>query len=155
MAVVYLSLGSNIDPDQNLRRAVQALSEVGQVDAVSAAWETPPVGTSGANFLNAAVKFRTEYTSEGLKSQVLRPIEHQMGRVRTRDKFAPRTIDLDILLFDGFLMEAGLWQQVHLAAPLAELIPDYENPETHETLQQAAQRLLRRTPCRVRSDIFL
>ncbi len=154
MFVVYLSLGSNIDPDRNLRKAVQALMAVGPVDSISSAWETPPVGTSGANFLNAAVKIRTEKTPEGLKSQVLRRIEQQMGRVRTRDKFAPRTIDLDILLFNGNLMEANLWQQAHLAAPLAELLPDYQNLETHETLQQAAQRLLRSTPCRVRSDVF-
>ena len=61
-------------------------------------WETPPVGSRGSNFLNAALLIRTTLTSGLLKSLVLRPIEIQMGRVRTANKNAPRPIDLDILV---------------------------------------------------------
>lgn len=138
---VYLSLGSNIAPERNLPLAVEKLGEFGEVLAVSEAWESPPVGTSGANFLNAAVLLRTSQTLKMLKLEMLRPIEEAMGRVRGEDKNAPRPIDLDILIYNGRLLDEELWKHAHLAVPLAALHPSYTHPVSGETLASATRKL--------------
>jgi 7,8-dihydro-6-hydroxymethylpterin-pyrophosphokinase len=68
-----------------------------------------------------------------------------LGRVRTENKYAPRTIDLDILVVDGAVCEPQIWSQAFLAIPLSELLPDYLEPETGETLSQVSTRLKRET----------
>jgi 7,8-dihydro-6-hydroxymethylpterin-pyrophosphokinase len=75
-----------------------------------------------------------------------------MGRVRTDDKNASRTIDIDIILFDGTLMDPDLWNHVHLALPVSELFPDYSS-ETGERLKDIARDLARSTPIQLRKDI--
>lgn len=92
-----LLLGSNIQPEENLRRAVELLRQYFVVEKVSAAWETPAVGSDGPDFLNAAVVIHTSLDPWQLKERFLRPLEAQLGRVRTADKNAPRTIDIDIV----------------------------------------------------------
>jgi len=144
--LVYLGLGSNISPETNLPSALKRLRGMLQVEAVSRAWKTPAIGTVGPDFLNAAIAIRTELSPDELKSQVIRKIENQMGRIRTEDKNAPRPIDIDILIFDEKLVESQIWSQVHLAVPLAELLPDYLHSGSGETLAQAARRLSSATP---------
>jgi 2-amino-4-hydroxy-6-hydroxymethyldihydropteridine diphosphokinase len=139
---VYLGLGSNIAPEENLPRAFEMLSTQVHVEAHSGAWETPAVGSSGPNFINAAVQVSTNLAAGILKKQVLRKIENQLGRLRTADKNAPRSIDLDILIYGNRICDLHIWGYAHLAAPLAELIPDFQNTETKETLAEAARRLL-------------
>jgi 2-amino-4-hydroxy-6-hydroxymethyldihydropteridine diphosphokinase len=136
-----LNLGSNILPAQNLPRTITLLSKMVEIQEVSSAWETPPVGTNGPVFINAAVLIFTELSAEMLKQGILRPIERKSGRVRTMDRFAPRPIDLDIVIFNGELLDLELWEQAYLAVPTAELLPDYVNPNTGETLSQIAERL--------------
>lgn len=89
-----------------------------------------------------------------LKEQVLRPLETQMGRVRTEDKNAPRPIDLDMILFDGILLDPSLWQHVHRAVPVSEVFPDYPS-ETCESLKDVAARLAQSTPIQIRKDISI
>jgi len=147
-----LLLGSNIQAEQNLPLAVSLLEQEVTVLQISSIWETPSVGSSGPDFLNAALLVSTSWEAEGLKLQVLRPLEARMGRVRSRDKNAPRTIDLDIVLFDGRLMDPGFWRHAYRAIPVAEIFPDYEF-SPGEKLKEAAARLVRATPIRLRSDI--
>lgn len=137
----YLGLGSNIDPAENLLKAAAALGCSLQVQAFSSVWETPPVGGKGANFLNAVLSVYTPLALEALREQVLRPLEARMGRVRTADPNAPRPIDLDVLLYDGRVIEPEVWEQAYWAAPLAELLPELAHPESGETLAQVARRL--------------
>ncbi len=144
--LVYLGLGSNISPQRNIPRAIQLIKEAVQVITISKIWNTPAVGTEGPNFLNAAIAVQTDLSPERLKSEVTRRIEDQLGRVRTEDKNAPRPIDIDILIYDHRLFDPQIWTLVHLAVPLAELVPSYIHPETGETLAQTAQRLLVETP---------
>lgn len=151
---VYLGLGSNISPEKNIPKAIKLLKEAVQVTAVSKVWETLAVGTEGPNFLNAAIAIQTELSPEQLKKGVARKIEDQLGRVRTEDKNAPRPIDLDILIYDHKLFDPQIWTQVHLAVPLAELIPSYIHPETGETLVQTAQQLSLEIPINERSDVL-
>ncbi len=155
MPRVYLSVGSNIAPEENLPRALRLLAERVRVLGVSQVWQTPPYGTQGAPFLNAAILIETPLSAEMLKREVLRPIEAALGRVRSPDKFAPRPIDLDIILYSGRLLDPEVWQRPHLAIPLAELLPDYENPRTGERLAEAARRLLPPAGFFPRSDVVL
>jgi 2-amino-4-hydroxy-6-hydroxymethyldihydropteridine diphosphokinase len=138
---VYVGLGSNIEPEANLPRALDLLCEQVELEAISTVWETPPAGLKGHNFLNAVVLAKTQLTMGLLKSLVLRPAEIQLGRVRTANKYAPRTIDLDILIYDGRVIDKSIWEQAFIAVPLAELLPDLSHPETGESLREAAQRL--------------
>ncbi len=137
---VYLSIGSNIDPEANLPKAIEMLSKYGQVEAVSEAWESHAVGSDGPNFLNASVELTTDLEPSELKERLARPIEDALGRVRTEDKNAPRPIDVDVMMVDGEAFNADRWDNAFVLLPIAELLPDAPHPVTHERLEDAAQR---------------
>jgi 2-amino-4-hydroxy-6-hydroxymethyldihydropteridine diphosphokinase len=138
---VILGLGSNINPEQNMIRALDLLCQQTDVQRVSSAWESPAVGSDGPDFLNAAVWINTSLSLPELKQRTLRPIEAQLGRVRTADKNAPRTIDIDILIYEENLVEPAVWHQGFLAIPVAELLPDYKHPQSGEPIHKAVERL--------------
>lgn len=142
----YLLLGSNIRPEVHLPQALNLLRQRAQVFAVSRVWETPPVGTAGPPFYNAAVGLLTDLPPEALKRRLLRPIEAQLGRVRTSDKFAPRTIDLDLVVYANEVLDPEVWQYAHIAVPLSEILPGLRHPKSGETLARCAARLLHETP---------
>jgi len=152
---LYIGLGSNIEPELNLPRALDLLGRSLEILAYSSIWETPAAGSEGPPYLNLALYARTPLNARAVKLEILREIEDRLGRVRTEDKNSPRTIDLDILIFDGQVLEPKLWERYYEAAPLAELLPDYTNPESGETLQQVACRLSRGLKLRrVHSDLI-
>jgi 2-amino-4-hydroxy-6-hydroxymethyldihydropteridine diphosphokinase len=155
MTQVYLSLGSNIAAEINLPRSVHLLKKQIIINKASSVWETVPVGTTGPNFLNAVVACDVIQTINDLKEKILQPIENQLGRVRVADKYAPRTIDLDIIIYNDLVIEKRIWELVFLAVPLAELIPDYLNPETGETLILTAEKLKKENWLKLRPDINL
>jgi 2-amino-4-hydroxy-6-hydroxymethyldihydropteridine diphosphokinase len=145
---VFVALGSNINPERNFPEAVRLLSSRCTLVAVSPVYETAPVGkTDQPSFLNAAVLIETELSAQELKTQVLQRIEQQLGRVRTADKNAPRTIDLDITLFGDEVLDIGhrhipdpdLLRYPHVAVPMADLAPDYVHPESGQTLKEIAE----------------
>jgi dihydroneopterin aldolase / 2-amino-4-hydroxy-6-hydroxymethyldihydropteridine diphosphokinase len=161
----FVTLGSNIDPEANLSAAVKLLSERAEIELIAASpvYETAPVGTlDQANFLNAAVLLRTPLSAEALKHEVLAPIEQALGRVRTTDKNAPRTIDLDVVLYDYAVIFNGerrvpdpdVIMHPHVAVPLADIAPYYVHPESGESLEEIADRL-RRRPMRRRDDVIV
>ena len=146
-----IALGSNIEPEANLRRAVEMLachlpirgvSRVYASDAVGAP-QTPP-------FLNAAVLVETDLSPTSLRNEVLRPIEAELGRVRGADRNAPRPIDLDLVLYGELVLddpEAGLVlpdpaiaRHAHMALPLADLAPEARHPLSGETWRTIASR---------------
>lgn len=151
-ATVYLSLGSNIDPVTNLKRAVELLGHRCTVVTVSHAYRTPPQGfAEQADFLNLAVKLSTEMDAYTLKTSVLDWIERELKRVRDPlNKNAPRTIDLDISLWGDGVFEYGdkpwrvpdkdILRFAHVALPLAEIAPDYVHPLEGVTLATIAAR---------------
>ncbi len=149
---VLVTVGSNIDPVANLRAGVRKLREQAglSVVAVSPVYRTPPVGkVDQPDFLNAAVAVQTSLPPGELKTGVLQPIEEALGRVRTADKNAPRTIDLDIALYGYEVLDLGsrhipdpdIKKHAHIARPLADLAPHYIHPETGETLEEIARQL--------------
>ena len=131
MRVAYVGLGSNLgDREGTLRRALELLAEHVDVAAVSSFRETDPVGMlEQPRFVNAAARVETDRTPRELLD-VLLAAERELGRER-RERWGPRTIDLDLLLYGGeSLDEPGLTlphprlhERRFVLEPLAELDP--------------------------------
>lgn len=152
VAPILVCLGSNIEPEENLRRALAELARAVELCGVSRVYRSAPVGNPlDPLFLNAAVAIATPLSPRALKHEVLRPIEHRLGRVRTPVRHAPRTIDLDLAIYGSMIFESpvmslnlpepGILRYAHVALPLADLAPAFEHPETGETLAAIAERL--------------
>ncbi len=148
--LAYLALGSNIEPERNLREAVRHLARHGQVRAVSSVWETEPAGYAAQpKFLNAALALATPLTAQAVRAEVIPELEAALGRVRTQNKYGPRTIDVDLVLFNAEVLDLGrhhipdpeLATRPFVAIPLAEIAPDYVHPETGQTLREIAASL--------------
>jgi 2-amino-4-hydroxy-6-hydroxymethyldihydropteridine diphosphokinase len=137
----YLSIGSNIEPETYLPKAVQLLRDYGQVMNISSIWESHAVGSDGPNFLNLCVFFLTDLRPVDLKEQIIRPIESKLGRIRYADKNAPRTIDLDIVLLDNQPLNVNFWDYAFVVVPLAELIPDFQHPIRREKLSRVSEQI--------------
>ncbi len=123
---VYLIIGSNIDPESNIPTAVrnlQARSEL-KIINMSSVWKTRSVGVQASDFLNIALCLDTTLDQRHLKDNVLSVIENKMGRVRSEDKFAPRPIDLDIVIFNDSIVDSNLFKYDYLILPFAEMIPE-------------------------------
>jgi 2-amino-4-hydroxy-6-hydroxymethyldihydropteridine diphosphokinase len=134
-------VGSNIDPVENISKAIRILRQQIEICKITKGYETESVGSPGPNFLNLAILLNTAYKVDDLKWKVLRPIEQKLGRERSLDKNAPRTIDLDITVFDGIVMDHNLWKRFYIAVPVAELCPDLMNPETGQSLHKITETL--------------
>jgi len=132
------------------------LSGCCQLLAVSHVWESKPVGcTRQAPFLNAAVLLGTSRPPLALRAEILRRIEDSLGRTRACDeKNVPRTIDIDLVLFDTQVIEGDGWRlpdpaivsHSFVAVPLAELSPNYIHPTAGRTLAELAHSLLANCP---------
>lgn len=165
MNLAYLLLGSNIEPERNLPASVAYLCRFGRVRAASAVWQTAPVGrTDQPDYLNAAVLLETPLSAQELQETAITFIEGALGRVRTADKNAPRTIDVDILLFNHEVLSLGrrripspeILERPFVAILLAEIAPEYVHPEIGQTLRQiAAQFAGEAANMRKREDILL
>ncbi len=147
-----LLLGSNIEAEENIPLAIRLLRQQLDILKLSSAWESASVECCYPDFLNMAALVTTNLEAQGLKWQVLRPLETRMGRVRTDDKNAARPIDLDIILFDKQVLDPDLWLQVHRATPVAEIFPELRSA-SGETLLEASRRLQQVTGIQVRKDI--
>lgn len=150
-----LLVGSNIRPEYHLPLAVRQLHGFFVVEGVSRVWQTPAVGSMGPPFLNAAVRIRTALGPEEMKREVLRPLEAQLGRVRSEDKNAPRTIDIDLVLWGEEVLEPRIWEWAHVAVPVAEVWPYPLIGPGGETLQEAARRLRTNVQIGHRGDVLL
>jgi len=137
---VYLGLRSNIGDRRGwLRAAIQLLQVKGlEVEAVSSAWETEPVGEilDQPDFLNAAIRVRSSLEPEALLDQ-LKDVEAELGRETGLPRHSPRVIDVDLLLMGGLEYESARLRLPHrevtsrrfVLAPLLELDPDLTLPD--------------------------
>jgi len=139
--LAYLNLGSNIQPETNLPKAVELLSKYGEILKTSNVWESEAIGTHGPNYLNVCILFRSRFTQIELKERVTRRIEAQLGRQRSADKYSPRSMDIDVVLFDDNPAQADLWELAYVVVPLAEIYPEYRNPVSDEKVSETASRL--------------
>ena len=152
--LVYLNLGSNIAPEINLVKAIKLLRKYGKVQAVSRAWESRSVGATGPNYLNACVAFVSPFMQAELKERIIRPIEAQLGRKRSENKYVPRTIDIDIVLFDGKPNNDKFWKFAFVIVPLAEIYPSYQNPLVQEKIIETATRLRQEVWIEARPEVL-
>jgi len=150
----YLNLGSNIEPEINLAGAIQLLYQYGDVRKISNAWESKSVGAEAPNYLNACVLFMSTYMQIELKERIIRPIEAQLGRKRSENRYAPRTIDIDIVLFDEKPYNNKFWNYAFVIIPLAEIYPEYQNPITHENITKTATRLCNQVWMETRPEVL-
>lgn len=142
-ALVYIGIGSNIEPERNITHALDLLARKTDLVAVSpfyrsAALERP----EQPDFLNGVCSVATMLSARALKNEVLRAIETTLGRVRCADKYAARTLDLDILLYadkvcdedDLKIPDPDIRTRPFVAVPLLALAPDAVLPDTGERL---------------------
>lgn len=142
-------LGSNIEAEKNFPLAVELLKHFGRVCGASQVWETTPIGVKASlSFLNAAVLLETSLDAVALLSAAIPYVESSLKRIRSDDKHAPRTIDVDLMLFNDEVLDVErhhipapqVLQWPFVAAQLAQISPEYIHPESGETLAQIAQR---------------
>ena len=129
MTIAYIALGANLGERlQTIRSAIRDLAEVGSIEAISSVYETDPVGYADQPaYLNAVVATDTALTAEGLLDALL-SIERAHGRVRTFPN-APRTLDLDIILFGDEVRQSErltiphprMQERTFVLAPLNEI----------------------------------
>ncbi len=152
MNQAYIFIGSNIDRRKNYITALKRLTRLGKLAATSSVYETGAVGNrAGADFYNGAVLLETPLSAEAVKRR-LRQIEAEMGRQRTGNRYAPRTIDLDLVLYNRDLITSPdlripdplILERPFLAQTLAEISPDYVHPSDGRTLAQIAEGLVSR-----------
>jgi len=152
--LAYLNLGSNIQPETNLLKAVELLSVFGEIMQRSQAWESEPIGTTGSNYLNMCVQFQTHLEAIALKEEAIHPVENQLGRKRGPDKFAPRSMDIDIILFDDQPINNECWKLAFVVVPLADIYPEFIIPTTGESVLETATRLRREVWLEARRGIL-
>ncbi|MEO7033721.1 MAG: 2-amino-4-hydroxy-6-hydroxymethyldihydropteridine diphosphokinase [Polyangiaceae bacterium] len=143
-----LGLGSNLgDRLGFLRAAARKLQQHAQITAVSALYETDPVGPQQPDYLNAAVRLRLEL-SPGQILELLLGIEFGLGRERL-ERWGPRTLDLDLLHIAGHAVEVAglvvphreLTRRAFALLPLLDVMPDATDPTTGQRYVQLAQTL--------------
>jgi 2-amino-4-hydroxy-6-hydroxymethyldihydropteridine diphosphokinase len=147
LATAYFALGSNLgDRAANLNAAIQKLSQVDRVNVrrVSPFLDNPAVGgpANSPRFLNAVAELVTTLSPEELLIHLLE-VERSLGRVR-REKWGPRTIDLDLLLYDSEVIQTEQLKVPHphmhersfVLQPLAELAPRLVHPISKKTVDE-------------------
>src|SRR5512143_1899534 len=106
MVRAFVGIGSNIDPAQNVRAALRCLARQTRLVAISTVYLTEPLGRpEQAPYYNCVAEIATDVPPTELKYGMLRGIEDALGRRRTQDKYAPRTIDLDLLAYGDLVLD--------------------------------------------------
>ena len=141
MGKAFLSLGSNQQPEANLRSAFNALRERFGSIAASAVYRFPAVGFSGPDFLNAGAAIDSDLDPVALNAW-LHALEDAHGRDRSGPRFGDRTLDIDIVFYDDLVLDGPDHLQLprdelrhaFVLMPLAEIAPDFVDPRSGRTL---------------------
>jgi 2-amino-4-hydroxy-6-hydroxymethyldihydropteridine diphosphokinase len=144
-ATVYLSLGANLgDRLANLRLALARIQTLARLEDVSSLYETEPQGVSDQPlFLNAVCRVTTGLEPQALL-RFLKNLEQEIGRQPGGQRWGPRPIDLDILLYDGRVVDAPeltiphprLAERAFVLVPLCELAPELRHPLLGKTMKE-------------------
>lgn len=139
----FIGVGSNIQPERNVTDALAHLSKHVDITGISSFCKTTPLlRKNQEEYLNGVWQISTSIPPRELKFGVLRTIERALHRNRESDKYASRTIDLDLLLFGDLVIheenliipDPDIYRRSFIAFPLSELNPDLIMPDTKKPL---------------------
>lgn len=145
--VAYVGVGSNIRPEVHVPAALEKLKRRVRVTASSTFYRTPALERPhDPPFVNGVWRIQTDLSARALKSNVLRRIEDELGRTRGADRCAPRTIDLDLLVYGDTVVneskvrapDPNIRCRAFLAVPLLELAPALVLADSGERLDSLA-----------------
>jgi 2-amino-4-hydroxy-6-hydroxymethyldihydropteridine diphosphokinase len=151
MGRAFVAVGSNLNSATNVKAALQRLAQETVVRAISTVYLTEPIDhPEQPSYYNCVVEVATELTPLELKTRVLRGIEQMLGREREEDRFAARTIDLDLILYDDLVIDQtklvlpdpDIMLRPFLAIPLHELAPDLVLPGSRRPVSEVADAFL-------------
>ena len=148
-SVAYVAIGSNVEPMRNVPAAVEALARRARLTGLSTFYQTQAIGRPEQDdFVNGVVRIETTMAPLEFKREVLRDIEKGLGRQRDEDRFAPRTMDLDILLHGEVatrepglsLPDPDILERPFLIACLLELDPMLRMPDSGALLRDLSEK---------------
>jgi 2-amino-4-hydroxy-6-hydroxymethyldihydropteridine diphosphokinase len=143
MAEVFLSLGSNVNREMHIPKALEELAELFGPLIVSSIYESEAVGFEGEPFFNLAVKFHSDLPATDI-ARLLREIEFAHGRSQESRKFEPRALDIDLLIYGNQALEKGglrlprddIVKYAFMLEPLAEIDPKFIHPDLGQNFAQ-------------------
>jgi 2-amino-4-hydroxy-6-hydroxymethyldihydropteridine diphosphokinase len=143
MTAVYVAAGSNVEPERYLSVALRALAATFGPLTLSPAYKNKAVGFEGADFINLVVGFGTQEPVAEVRQQ-LQKIEAVCDRPPGAPKWAPRTMDLDILLFGDLISNdpgliiprPDLLKRPYMLKPMADIAPDVQHPALGKTMRE-------------------
>lgn len=141
MPAVYVAAGSNVEPERHMRAALTELERAFPGVRFSSWYRNRAAGFSGDDFINLVAGFDTTLPVHGVLAQ-LHAIEARCGRPRAAPRWAPRSIDLDVLLYGDLVCEEpglklprpDLLKRAYMLGPLAELAPEVRHPTAGLTI---------------------
>jgi 2-amino-4-hydroxy-6-hydroxymethyldihydropteridine diphosphokinase len=140
MSQIWLSIGTNIDREGNLRAAIQSLRQRFGPLILSPVYETASVGFKGDPFYNMVVGCNSGLSAHET-SAALKQIEVDQGRRRAQPKFSSRTIDIDLLTYEHLCINQGglqiprdeILNYAFVLKPLADVAPDHQHPSLEQS----------------------
>lgn len=160
MTTVYLGLGSNVDPQTNLRLGIDELRRRFGELVISPTYRSAAVGFDGDDFLNLVVSVDSDADPVAIRDE-LEDIHRLAGRQRGEERFSSRTLDIDLLLAGDLVIDippirlprTDVLEYAFVLKPLADIAPDVRHPETGQTFlehwqgfDQASQPLIEVAP---------
>ena len=138
MADIYISLGSNVEREYHVQQGLNALAVTFDLPfeqlKLSSLFESEAIGFSGTAFLNMVIGIKTSFSVEEVAKK-LRDIEFSYGRTTNAKKFSPRTLDLDLLLYDELIIDSPaqlprdeINKNAFVLWPLSEVAPQVVHP---------------------------
>lgn len=143
MAACFISVGSNIDKEKNIAAGLKSLCEIFGNLTLSPIYETAAVGFTGDDFYNLVVGFESNLSAYEI-FETLRNLEFKHGRLKNSQKFTPRTLDLDLLLYGEAIIDDEVLQlprvdiekYLFVLQPLADIAPNLKHPVLQQSYAQ-------------------
>jgi len=144
---VYVAAGSNVEPERNLGRALEELTREFPGARFSPWYRNRAVGFVGDDFINLAAGFDTALPAQAVRAR-LQAIERLCGRERGTRRWAPRPLDLDVLLYGDLVCDEGglklprpdLLSRAYMLGPLAALAPEVMHPTAGKSIGELWRR---------------
>jgi len=143
MAKIYLGLGSNVDPEKNLRLGIGELGARFGILELSNVYRSAAVGFDGDDFLNLVAGLESDASPAQLHAMLME-IHSLAGRTRSESRYSPRTLDIDLLLYDDLILDeppiriprSDILKYSFVLGPLAEIAPQLRHPETGKLITE-------------------